>query len=142
MIKLDLSSHNSLINLQQYTTIYKKGSFFLELGPEGIDRGSHFCVQIETVPETCPTIRKRFLAMSSHIKQRSSRQFMHFLLGSFDFLCFISRFNRDKMVHSTGIAFGKQRICFVEFSKFKEKKHRESMEAGLSKHSLNPKRYS
>ena len=50
----------------QCTSIYIKGLFSHEFELEGIDGGSHLCIQIETVPETGPTIRKGFLAIASN----------------------------------------------------------------------------
>ena len=55
------------INVQQCTSIYIKGLFFLEFGLEGIDSGSHLCIQIETIPETGPTIRRGFFAIAISI---------------------------------------------------------------------------
>ena len=45
------------------TSIYIKGLFFLEFQLEDVDCGSHLCIEIETVPETGPTIRKGFLPL-------------------------------------------------------------------------------
>ena len=50
----------------QCTSMYIKGLFFLEFELEGIDCGSHLCIQIETVPETdVPVEFKRVEVASS-----------------------------------------------------------------------------
>ena len=53
------------MNINHSLQYIQKGLFFLEFELEGIDCGSHLCIQNETVPETGSTICKGFLAIAS-----------------------------------------------------------------------------